>query len=221
MANKKKSGAKKKPQRKGKKKRFPTGWTVGILVVLGLAFLIYENSLPSSGPALIQQGIQIGASHFPSGDTTKGGLGQPVDGIACSTSEQLVYHIHSHLTLIVNGQEIAVPLGIGITPPTQVVSGFVNSGGCFYSLHTHDATGIIHVESPVQKVYTLGDFFDVWGEPLGPRGMAGYQGQVNAFINGKPYTGDPRNIPLTAHAEITVEIGTHTTPPVFTFPQGL
>jgi len=34
-------------------------------------------------------------------------------------------------------------------------------------LHTHAADGIIHTESPVERTYTLGDFFDIWGQPLG------------------------------------------------------
>src|SRR5581483_12030445 len=30
-------------------------------------------------------------------------------------------------------------------------------------LHTHEPDGIIHVESPVNRKFTLGEFFDVWG----------------------------------------------------------
>ncbi|MBI3485457.1 hypothetical protein HY025_00770 [Candidatus Daviesbacteria bacterium] len=31
-------------------------------------------------------------------------------------------------------------------------------------IHTHDDSGIIHVESPVKRDFTLGDFFAIWGK---------------------------------------------------------
>jgi hypothetical protein len=30
-------------------------------------------------------------------------------------------------------------------------------------LHTHDTTGLIHIESTDIRTFTLGQFFDVWG----------------------------------------------------------
>ncbi|HZQ34490.1 MAG TPA: hypothetical protein VFD32_01065, partial [Dehalococcoidia bacterium] len=52
--------------------------------------------------------------------------GTPVDGIPCETTEQLTYHVHAHLTVIANGQNVPVPAFIGIP------------GRCIYWLHTHD-----------------------------------------------------------------------------------
>ncbi len=34
------------------------------------------------------------------------------------------------------------------------------------AIHTHDASGVLHVESPVKKDFTLGDFFAVWKRPF-------------------------------------------------------
>jgi hypothetical protein len=53
--------------------------------------------------------------------------------------EPSVFHIHSHLIILINGHYYAVPALIGIT------------NNCFYWLHTHDGTGIIHIESPVKE----------------------------------------------------------------------
>jgi hypothetical protein len=50
-----------------------------------------------------------------------------------------------------------------------------------YWLHTHAADGIIHIESPIRRIYTLGDFFDVWGEQLGPNQVGTLRGPVVAF----------------------------------------
>ena len=63
--------------------------------------------------------------------------------------------------------------------------------------------GVIHVESPSQRGYTLGQFFDIWGQPLSATQAGPVTGTVTAFYRGKPYTGsDLRAIPLTAHADI-------------------
>ncbi|EQD32569.1 hypothetical protein B1A_19439 [mine drainage metagenome] len=93
--------------------------------------------------------------------------------------------------------------------------------GCFYWLHTHDATGIIHIETPVARQFTLGDFFAIWGWPLSSSDLLGHRGHVTAYLNGKPYTGNPRQIILTEHREITLEIGNTVTPPKYIFPLGL
>lgn len=168
------------------------------------------------------QGTEIGGSFFEPGDTPQGGNGQPVDGIEGSSMEMLRVHIHAHLSIFNKGQQIAVPYGIGIVRPFQLVNGFVARGNGFYWLHTHDATGIIHIESPTDRTYTLGNFFDVWGEPLTTRTVAGLQGAVHAFVNGNPYTGDPRAITLTAHELVTLEVGAPIVqPPVYIFPNGL
>src|ERR1051326_4992767 len=129
----------------------------------------------------------------------------PVDGIQCGVTEQLAYHIHVHLAIYDNGQAEQVPYGIGIEspqPPDDPDNPYISSGACFYWLHTHDDTGIIHIESPKQKTYDLGNFFDVWGQPLGGYQAGDHHGLVIAYVNGEQYTGDPRQIPLTAHEVI-------------------
>jgi hypothetical protein len=174
------------------------------------------------GPIPLVQGTQVGVTMFEPGDTPQGGNGQPVDGIEGSSREMLQVHVHAHLALINKGQQIAIPYGIGIVKPFQVNNGFVGTGRGIYWLHTHDATGIIHVESPDSRRYTLGNFFDIWGQPLTSKEVAGLKGVVRAFVDGKPYAGDPRSIVLGAHMQITLQVGTPiVTPPVYAFPQGL
>lgn len=130
---------------------------------------------------------------------SNGGTGQPIDGIKCATSEQLLFHIHAHLDIFANGRKVRVPSQIGIP------------GKCIYWLHTHDSSGIIHVESPVQRTYTLGDFFDIWGAPLSRNKVLSFDVSrsepLRVYVDGKLYKGDPRKVPIKEHEEIALVIG--------------
>jgi hypothetical protein len=152
--------------------------------------------------------------------------GQQIDGISCQANEQVLFHIHAHLTIFVDGAPRQVPAGIGIAPPyrvEQTASGnFIAGATCFMWLHTHSADGIIHTESPIQRTYTLGDFFDIWGQPLGRDRVGPARGPVTALFDGHVFTGNPRRIPLLAHAQIQLEVGKPLVAPErIAFPAGL
>jgi hypothetical protein len=92
------------------------------------------------------------------------------------------FHIHALLHIYVNGLLRPLPADIGLDPAKGLES----------SMHTHDSTGIIHMEAPHPYNYTLGDFFSVWGVKLGPAqvgGLTGYGGDhLHFYLNGKPFT---------------------------------
>jgi hypothetical protein len=165
---------------------------------------------PPAGPAG-PEGIPIPHALALASNSTSA-TGAVVDGIQCGGGEQTAFHVHTHLSIFVNGVQRQIPYGIGIVPPRQVQntsSGpFVESGKCFYWLHTHAPDGIIHIESPVVRTYTLGNLFDIWGQPLGPDRVGPVKGKVTAFYNGKRYTADPRDIPLGNHTQIQLDVGT-------------
>jgi hypothetical protein len=143
--------------------------------------------------------------------TSPATTGQTIDGVSCNTSEQTLFHIHTHLTIFVNGQARQIPYGIGIpgAVTTQSQSGpFVESGTCFYWLHTHAADGIIHIESPVKRTFTLGNFFDEWGQPLSADQVGPAHGKVTVIVNGRVFTGNPRNAPLGSRENLQLEVGT-------------
>ena len=86
----------------------------------------------------------------------------------------------------------------------------------------HAADGVIHIESPVQRTYTLGNFFDIWGQPLGTDRVGLATGHVVVLYNGQVYQGNPRDIPLTAHAQIQLQVGTPlVAPEQISWPSGL
>jgi hypothetical protein len=155
--------------------------------------------------------LEQGAELAPASTTQTGA----VNGIQCGPTEQLVYHIHAHLAVYVNGAPRALPAGIGIpgSVAQQTAQGPVAAGGqCIYWLHTHAPDGVIHVESPTQRIYTLGDFFDEWHQPLSANRVGTASGRVTVIVNGKPWTKDPRSIPLIPHAVIQLSVGSPVAP---------
>jgi hypothetical protein len=128
--------------------------------------------------------------------------GNPVDNITCVPSEGQVQHFHDQLYIFVNGQQVTVPQYVGIVP----------SQGCLYSLHTHDTSGIIHIESDSpNQTYYLGNFFDIWGQSLTASNFMGNKVDsshkleilvYNAQGTAGTYTGVPGQLPLSPHLTI-------------------
>jgi hypothetical protein len=83
--------------------------------------------------------------------------------LPCISGTGQAYHWHTHLNITSGGNLVTIPADIGI------------SFTCMQVLHTHDTSGLIHIEpdTPAQaRIYTLGEFFAVWGKPFGsPTGM--------------------------------------------------
>jgi hypothetical protein len=127
--------------------------------------------------------------------------GQTVGGISCDAQEGQRIHIHQHLVILDHGKAVDIPPNVGQPSGKR----------CIYWLHTHTPDGFIHVEAPLERSFTLGDFFTVWGQPLSPTTAASAslaKGEtMKVWVDGKPFTGDPQTIPLTAHADIVIQVG--------------
>lgn len=136
--------------------------------------------------------------------------GQTVGGISCDTNEQVVYHIHTHLSVYVNGALRPIAAGVGIVAPVarQTQNGaFYEASHCYYWLHVHAQDGIIHVEAPSQTTYTLGQFFAIWRQPLSSTQVGPAHGVVTGYVNGARYSGDPASIPLKSHEDVQLDVG--------------
>jgi hypothetical protein len=193
---------------------------IGAVVVLvgvglGLGFGLSGKSGPPVGP----EGVPVqNVPDLASPNSTA--TGHEVDGITCRlTMDQGVsYHVHVHVAIFVNGVQERIPAGAGIDQPRlseQIPGGlFVDNSGssCLYWLHVHANDGIIHVEAPHQMSFILGQFFDIWGQPLSRTQVGPAQGAVTAFVNGKVWSGDPRNIPLTGQSVVQLDVGTPVVP---------
>jgi hypothetical protein len=139
-------------------------------------------------------------------------------GLPMLGAEGQVEHIHAHLDVIVDGRTVSVPANIGID----------RERGSISPLHTHDDTGVIHIESPVKRQFSLGEFFSEWQVSLSPDNVGGLRASdgkaLRIFVNGKPQPGNPAAITYGAHDEIAVVYGIpqpgETIPSTYGFPEG-
>jgi hypothetical protein len=144
--------------------------------------------------------------------SSSGPSGETVANIPCNTNEQLAVHYHAHLDILYHNQQVKLPANVGI------------QSTCLYWTHTHDDTGVIHIEAPkssATRKFKLGEFFKVWGQPLSTKQVATINvasgEQVKCWVNGQPYSGDPANVTLASHEQIVIEIGPPFTDPPPTF----
>jgi hypothetical protein len=132
-------------------------------------------------------------------------------------------HIHAHLDVFVNGQPVTVPPGLGIDISVPGVrsgeapNGTKTYGGiercarvCIAALHTHDDTGVLHIESQKAREYRLGELFTEWNVRLDDRCVGGYckPESIQVFANGNRVSGDPAQLALKDMEEIAIVIGT-------------
>ncbi len=144
-----------------------------------------DGDLTPSDPGALPQGGGLGP------------VGNTVDGVSCDVSMSNNYHVHTFVGIFYNGQEIALPDAIGIvnstgdaqytTPKNQEVY-----GDCFYHLHTHDASGLLHIEDPnptgasvTATLYDLGTMFDIWGINVTSSSFGPFQGPITIYTSGQ------------------------------------
>ncbi|GAA2719719.1 hypothetical protein [Actinocorallia aurantiaca] len=111
-------------------------------------------------------------------------------------------HEHAHLSLFVNGEQQPIPANLGIDPASNIAE-----------LHTHDARGVLHVESySADKVFTLDQVFKIWEVPLSKTQIGQFKTDAERvlkfYVDGKEVQDDPSKIELSHHREIGIVFGT-------------
>jgi hypothetical protein len=123
-----------------------------------------------------------------------------IQGVECDPVEGTVFHIHAHLDVFVDSKSVTVPAGIGIKP-----------NECLYWLHTHNTSGVIHIESPQQMTFNLGQFLQVWDNTPGisPKFNEVIHDDKNpkVFVNGNEIKDSYDKITFSAHDEIVIVSG--------------
>ncbi|OKK03886.1 hypothetical protein AMK26_18175 [Streptomyces sp. CB03234] len=183
---------------------------VVLAIVAAITFaLVRTSDEPTSSPTPAETGIPTAPMKTASRRTTDPPWSAPSDpsarvraaGLPMLCEEGNVEHIHAHLDVLVDGKPVAVPANIGIDQPAQQIS----------PLHTHDANGVIHIESPVKATFSLGQFMTEWDVALTKDAIGGLKAgggnEFRACVNGKEYAGNPAAIEFRSHDEIALVYG--------------
>jgi hypothetical protein len=197
------------------------GVTAGVLAVGGVIAVIVATT-GGSGPGAAQPtptgAAPAAAPSWPAPAPAAVPAAVKAAGLPQLSMEATDVHFHAHLDVLVDAQPVQVPAQIGIAGQTAISS-----------MHTHDPTGIIHIESPSNATFTLGQFFTEWQVSLTGSCVKNLCATPDKtwhfYLNGLPYTADPTTIVLKAHQEIVAVYGNlpaGTQPPDhYDFPAGL
>jgi hypothetical protein len=190
---------------------------IGIVVVVtsgGSSGSSSSATVGNSVPAAAEVGVQTTP---PPWDPEYDHLSERLQALGLPGLNEQIFHIHSLLHVYVNGKPVTVPANIGLKEPT----------GPFSPIHTHDTSGIVHMEADQEYPFTIGEFFAVWGvkfsnDQLGPYTKKG-DAKLSVYVNGKKVS-DPVNYVMKDHDVISVGYGkpdSFPTNPPADFPPGL
>jgi hypothetical protein len=198
----------------GRRALYVGGGAVAVIAVIAVAVALASGG-SSAKPFHVDfssmGGLQNGAPPWNNGS---GELQDHLSDVNLDplAQEALAFHIHQHLDVYVNGKHVTVPALIGI---------FDNS--FITEVHTHDTSGIVHVESAKNRPYTLGQFFGEWSVRLTANCIGRYCGALQWWVDGVKRTGNPADLILRPHQEIVIATGkapAHV-PKSYKFPTGL
>lgn len=201
---------------------------------------VEPNTTGSPTPAPSPPNVWTGPGHIsglddqfnPADGNTDSFGGQPIDNVACAPTMSNKYHVHVFVGVYVNGVHFAWPDTVGMYKPSaEPTDGFTISAQCYYDIHTHDASGIIHVESPDPNhvsikgtIFNVKQLFDEWGITVDGTRFGRFSGTVRVITSGQVYrggpgngvvyrssyrrwSGDPNAVPLYSHEVIFFEVG--------------
>ena len=170
---------------------------LGIVVAAGVFLLTDRNASSPTGPLPGQLTTEAPWDANAAKSAARAtALGLPAEGTTM--------HEHANVKIFVHGKQEPVPTDIGIdasaTPAT------------IQSVHTHDDSGTVHLESSKARTFTLGEFFGVWGVRFTPSCLGGYcnggDNHLQVFVNGDEVTSDLQDVALQDQSVIVVTYGT-------------
>ena len=180
----------------------------------------------SSPPSNLEPGVVVGTDNLftpKNGDGPNGGHGDKTASIPCRPTEYLDnYHVHFYLGIIADHRQVAVPGGIGLVKPGKPANGFIETAKCFYYIHTHDASGTVHIEVPRNLPYSaikynLGQMLSIWGISHGHHNFGPFKGNDSSVYRNRSaqqvtvssyaaYTKSFEKIQLQSHEAIWIVI---------------
>lgn len=191
-----------KEQEKSQKRRrrlWILGIAAGVVLIAVVAFAVLHKSKgqKSSQEQATSQGLQITPGPW---EPATEGLEDRTNALQLPPPSDTIYHVHAQLRVYVNGKQFKVPANVGIDQGKQYLA----------SLHTHDDTGIIHMEAVEPYPFTLGQFFTIWGVKFTENQLGSYRGGnglvLETYVNGEKVPNGPR-YQIKPHDAIVVGFG--------------
>jgi hypothetical protein len=172
-------------------------FTAAALAVAALVAVVLSLAARSPAPVAAGPQLEAGTAPWPPEYSS---LAQRLAALRLPGQSDTVFHIHALLRIYVDGRPVLVSAQIGIDPQGRFLA----------PLHTHDATGIVHIESDRPYPFTLGQFFTIWGVRFAATRIGGYTDhggrRLRVFVNGERVA-DPADHVLRAHDRIVVGFG--------------
>jgi hypothetical protein len=177
------------------------GGALVVALVVVIVVVVAASGGGSSKQASAGSGASAGLQTTPAPWAPEyGSLGERLNALKLPAPSDTVFHIHALLRVFVNGKREPVPANIGIDQADQILA----------PLHTHDASGIVHIESVTEYPFTLGQFFTVWGVKFTDTQIGAYRNadghSLSVFVNGKRVS-DPVKYVMKPHDSIIVGYG--------------
>jgi hypothetical protein len=173
-----------------------------------------DPSTTTKGKTSTTKGSSDGPADFPPPKDPAGAIQDA--GLPELTEEGSIVHYHAHLDVIINGEAVTVASQIGIAKTT------------ISPMHTHDKSGVVHIEAEEDAEFTTQQFFTEWEVALDKDCVGEFcaddDHQLLGFVNGEQVD-DPSAIVFTRHDEVVIWYGTSSDsadiPSSFDFPEGL
>jgi hypothetical protein len=184
----------------GRKRRLQIGGGVGLLaVIVAVVVVLIVSSGGGGGSSTASSGSDngagdIGLSVGPAPwQPEYSFLAQRLAAYNFPQQTDVGYHVHAELKVYINGKQTTVPANLGIDPQGRFIS----------PIHTHDTSGVVHMESTKFYPFTLGEFINIWGVKFTDNQLGQYKagdgGNVlQLWVNGKRVA-DPVNYKMRAH----------------------
>ena len=199
LAREARETARKQLARQHRMKRLAWAGGLGVLIAGGVLFLTRDSSTTRPAGELPGE-LRTEAPWDANGDEAQ----ERAEAIGLPPESPVVMHEHANLQIFVHGESQLVPTEIGID--RSGVEPYVAS------LHTHEESGTMHLESSVSRTFTLGEFFDVWGVRLSPSCMGAYcnddTNRLRVYVEGEEVTTNIRDVALNDREVVVIAYGT-------------
>jgi hypothetical protein len=152
--------------------------------------------------------IGVGPRFRPGPTSPQVARARPVGRFRCGASSAAIERMH--VELFAHRQVVVVPAGIGVAPPLLRREAGVRGGRCSYAIRTVEPTGVVEFDSSRRP--TLGELFEIWGQPLSRTRLAGFSGRIRVYVRGRLWRGPPDGVPLRRHGQVVLEVGGYVPP---------